>query len=71
MNFLLEKILGFERFLIRSGVRFPFGGSLFLVARKADEIGKSSVAESDMGSVPMPKAGSAREFGTIRKLDQV
>ena len=42
MNFLLEKVRGFERFLIKSGVRFPLGGSLFLVARKADEIGKFS-----------------------------
>ena len=47
LNFLLEKILGFERFLIKSGVTFPFGGSLFLVARKADEIGKPSAVKSD------------------------
>ncbi len=71
MNFLLEKILGFERFLIKSGVRFPFGGSLFLVARKADETGKSSAVKSDKVSVSMPKAGSACESGAIRKLDQV
>lgn len=34
INFLLEKILDFERGLIRLGLHFPFGGSLLLVARK-------------------------------------
>ena len=71
MNFLLEKILGFERFLIKSGVTFPFGGSLFLVARKAEEIGRSSTVKSDDVSGSISKAGSASEFDAIRKLDQV
>jgi len=71
MNFLLEKILGFERFLIKSGLTFPFGGSLFLVARKANVIGKSFTVKPDEVSASMSKAGSAREFGAIRKLDQV
>lgn len=35
-NALLESVLGFERQLIRLGLRFPFGGSLLVVARKAD-----------------------------------
>jgi SAM-dependent methyltransferase len=34
LNYLLEKILGFERWLIRLGLRLPFGGSLLLIARK-------------------------------------
>lgn len=34
VNLVLEKALDFERSLIRMGVRFPFGGSLLLVARK-------------------------------------
>jgi SAM-dependent methyltransferase len=34
MNIVLEKILDFERFLIRLGLRLPWGGSLLLVARK-------------------------------------
>ena len=34
VNFVLEKILDLERCLIRLGVKFPFGGSLLLVARK-------------------------------------
>lgn len=34
LNVLLEKILGVERALIRSGLSFPAGGSLLLVARK-------------------------------------
>jgi SAM-dependent methyltransferase len=33
-NLLLERALDFERQLIRLGVRFPFGGSLLVVARK-------------------------------------
>lgn len=35
-NALLEGVLAFERQLIRLGVRFPFGGSLIVVARKPD-----------------------------------
>lgn len=35
LNTLAEKILSLERVLIASGVVFPFGGSLLLVARKA------------------------------------
>lgn len=34
LNLMLEKILDFERFLIRLGIRFPFGGSLLIVAYK-------------------------------------
>jgi len=71
MNFLFEKTLGFERFLIKSGVTFPFGGSLFLVARKAGEIAESSAVKSEEVSASMPKAGSPSEFDAIRKLDQV
>jgi hypothetical protein len=33
-NALFNKILDFERALIRIGVRFPCGGSLFIAARK-------------------------------------
>jgi SAM-dependent methyltransferase len=33
-NMLLEAVLSFERWLIASGVRFPFGGSLLVVAEK-------------------------------------
>jgi SAM-dependent methyltransferase len=33
-NLLLERALDFERLLIRLGARFPFGGSLLLVAEK-------------------------------------
>ena len=35
MNFLLETVLALERALIMLGVRFPAGGSLLLVARRA------------------------------------
>lgn len=35
-NLALERVLDFERALIRLGVRFRFGGSLLLVAQKAD-----------------------------------
>ncbi len=34
MNAILESVLGLERGLIRSGINFPFGGSLLLIARK-------------------------------------
>lgn len=34
VNFLMGLILAFERLLIRWGIRFPWGGSLLLVARK-------------------------------------
>ncbi|OGI06597.1 MAG: hypothetical protein A3F80_06125 [Candidatus Melainabacteria bacterium RIFCSPLOWO2_12_FULL_35_11] len=34
LNFLLEKVLDLERFFIKSGVSFPIGSSLLLVARK-------------------------------------
>jgi SAM-dependent methyltransferase len=34
LNWILEKILMVERFLIRVGFRFPMGGSLLLVGRK-------------------------------------
>ncbi len=34
-NALLEGVLDFERALIRLGLRFPFGGSLLVVAQKA------------------------------------
>ena len=34
MNFTFEKVLDLERGLITTGVNFPFGGSLFLVAVK-------------------------------------
>ncbi len=70
VNFVLDRILGFERFLIKSGVTFPFGGSLFLVARKADKIGMFSRVKSDEVSASTPGAGSALELGAIRKLDQ-
>jgi len=36
VNALLEGVLDLERQLIRLGLRFPFGGSLLVVARKAD-----------------------------------
>ncbi len=35
MNTLLEKMLAVERLVIQSGINFPFGGSLLLIARKA------------------------------------
>ena len=35
LDSVLGAALGFERFLIRCGVRFPFGGSILLAARKA------------------------------------
>ncbi len=34
LNYLLERVQGFERFLITHNVRFSFGGSLLAVARK-------------------------------------
>ncbi|MDI1341195.1 class I SAM-dependent methyltransferase [Polaromonas sp.] len=34
-NVLLEKMMSVERLVIRAGLNFPAGGSLFLVARKA------------------------------------
>jgi len=34
LNFILQRIMGFELFLGRSGVRFPFGASLLMVAQK-------------------------------------
>jgi len=36
VNFAFEKILGVERFLITSGISFPAGGSLLLVAQRGD-----------------------------------
>lgn len=35
LNSIFEKVLVFERLIIKSGVNFPFGGSLLLIARKA------------------------------------
>lgn len=34
LNFLFEKILKLEATLINMGLRFPFGGTRFIVARK-------------------------------------
>lgn len=34
LNFILQRIMGLELFLIRCGVRFPCGASLFIVAQK-------------------------------------
>ena len=34
LNFLLEKILGFERLFIKFGCNFPLGGSLLAIAYK-------------------------------------
>lgn len=34
LNRLFEKIIGFEAFLIRCGLNFPFGSSLLMVARR-------------------------------------
>jgi len=34
LNFILEKILDFERLFIRLGLRLPWGGSLLVIARK-------------------------------------
>ncbi|MFH1800880.1 MAG: class I SAM-dependent methyltransferase [Candidatus Omnitrophota bacterium] len=34
VDILMEKVLDFERFLVQKGVSFPFGGSLFLIARR-------------------------------------
>lgn len=34
INYSFEKILDFERVIIKPGVNFPFGGSLLLIARK-------------------------------------
>ena len=42
LNRLLESILNFEAALIRRGVRFPFGQSLFAAARKPAETGAAS-----------------------------
>ncbi|MDP3789832.1 MAG: methyltransferase domain-containing protein [Candidatus Omnitrophota bacterium] len=35
-NAVLRKVMTIEHFLIRCGMRFPFGGSLLLIARKED-----------------------------------
>jgi ubiquinone/menaquinone biosynthesis C-methylase UbiE len=35
VNFALSRVMDFERFLLRHGISFPFGGSLLLVARRA------------------------------------
>lgn len=35
INFALSRVMDFERFLLRHGISFPFGGSLLLVARRA------------------------------------
>jgi SAM-dependent methyltransferase len=35
-SLVLERVLDFERALIRLGVRFPFGGSLLVLAQKVD-----------------------------------
>jgi SAM-dependent methyltransferase len=34
LNFIFERVMDLERLLIRSGLRFPAGGSLLLLARK-------------------------------------
>ena len=34
LNYLFVKVLSVERFLIRIGIRFPFGGSRLVIARK-------------------------------------
>ncbi len=34
LNFLFEKVMDFELVLMRLGIRFPFGGSLLLLAKK-------------------------------------
>lgn len=34
LNFLFKKVMDFELVLIKFGIRFPFGGSLLLLARK-------------------------------------
>lgn len=35
LNFIFEKIMALEKFAIQSGISFPFGGSLLVIARKA------------------------------------
>lgn len=39
VHLVLEKLLGCERLLIKTGIRFPFGGSRFIVAQKQAETG--------------------------------
>jgi len=34
LNFILEKILNFERLLIKYNINFPMGGSLLMIAKK-------------------------------------
>jgi ubiquinone/menaquinone biosynthesis C-methylase UbiE len=35
LNFVLSRVMDIERFLLRRGIAFPFGGSLLLVAKRA------------------------------------
>jgi SAM-dependent methyltransferase len=35
LNFLLEKVMSFEQIMIRSGISFPLGGSLLLIAKRS------------------------------------
>jgi ubiquinone/menaquinone biosynthesis C-methylase UbiE len=36
LNYIFEKVLAFERLVIKFGVNLPFGGSLLIIARKVD-----------------------------------
>ena len=38
LNWTLEKLLGLERWGIRVGLNYPWGGSRLLVARKPDDV---------------------------------
>jgi SAM-dependent methyltransferase len=38
LEFLFRCVLGFERLLMRLGLRFPFGGSIFAVAVKSEAV---------------------------------
>jgi hypothetical protein len=35
LNMFLENVMGFERFLIKQGFSFPFGGSLLVIAKRS------------------------------------
>jgi SAM-dependent methyltransferase len=71
MNVLLEKVLGFERLLIKAGVRFPVGGSLFVVARRADETGESTGGRTGKAPASAPETGLGSAFSTGGESEEV
>jgi SAM-dependent methyltransferase len=54
-NWCLECVLGVERWLIRSGISFPAGGSLLLIARKAEH---NQQTFPSVGSAARPRSVS-------------